>query len=69
MKVKDPIKFVGGVESAKELLLSMELYLKNNTKLKNCWVSYGGKNECFITPYQCVYSTSYKRIKEALNDH
>ena len=67
MRVKDPIKFVGGIDKAKALLASMEKYIKSSPPLKNCWVSYGG-GECFIMPYQGVYSTSYKRLKAAINE-
>jgi len=65
MKVKDPIKFVGGKERAKKLLQSMEGYIKSSPPLKNCWFSYGG-GERFIHPYKASYSVSYKQLKELL---
>lgn len=67
MKVKDPIKFVGGEEQALRLIDSMKDYIKKSPPLRNCWFSYGG-GEKFITPYKCVYSVSYKQLKEILNE-
>lgn len=63
MKIQDPIKFVGGKDKALQLIESMEKYIKSSPPLRNCWFSYGG-GERFITPYKCIYSVSYKQLKE-----
>ena len=68
MKIKDPIKFVGGIDKAKSLIKIMEQCIKSHPPLRNCWVSYGGDNQCFITPYKCTYSVSYKNLKELINE-
>lgn len=65
MKIKDPIKFVGGKEKAEKLIVSMEQYINSKPPLKNCWFSYGGTDR-FIHPYKSSYSVSYKQLKELL---
>lgn len=37
MKVKDVLKFAGGIDHARGLLARMKSYIDSKPPLKNCW--------------------------------
>ena len=68
MKVKDVLKFAGGIDRARGLLVRMREYINSKPPLKNCWYSKSG-GEKFIHPYMSTYSISYKHLKKAIEDY
>ncbi|MEG1299305.1 MAG: hypothetical protein RSC93_01185 [Erysipelotrichaceae bacterium] len=69
MKVKDVLKFAGGIDHARGLLARMKSYIDSKPPLKNCWYSKGGSDEKFIHPYKSTYSISYKHLKEVIAEY